>query len=310
MSSTANEASPRPGQQADDGYAAEVRTVWSEFLATLPGAAKVLDIGMGNHVPALIAAGMMSSGDRDWTIDAIDPAGKEEGTLARRNEDLLARVIFHGDATPGALPFEASRFDAVCGHHVLEFADPVPALSEVLRVLKPGGDAQFTLHHAESVLVGSARLSLREADLVFSHTKAFRRLHRLVTMSQITPGTTERATNELRHAIRALKRALPMAEQQGGGRVLKVALDAIQKLLAARREMKPDAAGLQVDRAEAEVRASVRRLNAMVERARTAADMQALEQHAADIGFTQIEWFAQTHAGADIVGWQLLLHRA
>ena len=89
-----------------------------------------------------------------------------------------------------------------------------------------------------------------------------------------------------------------------------VALDAVQKLLVARKELKPAAVGLEVDRAEAEMRASVRRLNDLIGHARTRHDMDGLEREAATAGFSLIECTPQFHAGTNLIGWQLLLHRA
>jgi ubiquinone/menaquinone biosynthesis C-methylase UbiE len=200
-----NASRPPPG---DGGYSGEVRLAWIEFLNTLPPAARILDMSIGNHVPALIAAELAAAPGRDWRIDAIDPAGAEADRQSKHGHPLAERIVFHAGATFARLPFEDASFDAVCGHHAIEFTDTGKALAEVHRVLKPGGDAQFTLHHADSPLLRAARLSQREADLIFAQTKAFRRLHKLVTMSQIIPDTTERATNDVRNAIRTLKRGL------------------------------------------------------------------------------------------------------
>lgn len=306
-SQPASSSDPTRISARDGGYSAEVRASWAEFLNTLPADARILDIGVGNHVPALIAAEMATANVHNWRIDAIDPDGRHADAQSPPGKALAAHIDFHA-ASPIRLPFDDASFDAVCGHHAIEFGDVAAILVAVQRVLRPGGDAQFLLHHADSTLLRSARMSLREADLVFVRTKAFRRVHRLVTMGQIIPGSTERATNEVRMAIRTLKRGLQVAQQQGGGRVLVVALDAIQKLLAARRKLKPDAAGLAVDRAEAELRASVRRMGDLVAHARTDAQMREVQQQAAAAGFTQIECLAQSHAGEPIA-WQLLVHR-
>jgi ubiquinone/menaquinone biosynthesis C-methylase UbiE len=310
---TSSHPAPAPAPERtgarDGGYSGEIRASWAEFLNTLPVNARILDIGLGNHVAALVAAEMATTGTRDWRIDAIDPGGMQADAQSSAGKAVAKRINFHANANLARLPFDNASFDAVCAHHAIEFGDTSAILAEVLRVLKPGGDAQFLLHHADSPLLVGARMSLREADLVFTKTKAFRRVHRLVTMHQIVPNSTEHASNEVRMVIRTLKRGLPVAQQQGGGRVLAIALDGIQKVLAARRELKPDAAGLNVDRAEAELRGSVRRLGELVAQARTDEQMRELEKKAAATGFSQIERVAQLHGGEPIA-WQLLVHRA
>jgi ubiquinone/menaquinone biosynthesis C-methylase UbiE len=305
------ELSPRPYRQPqmiDDPYIQDVRSAWAEFLATLPHDARILDIGINNHVPALVAADMATSRNRAWTIDVIDPAGSDAQRSAY-DQTRIDRITFHKGEDLNRLPFAEGAFDAACGHHTLEFTDTATALGEIRRLLKPGAEAQFLLHHADSPVLASARLSLQEADMVFVRTKAFRRLHRLVSMQQIVPGTTERATEELRAAIRMLKQALEGARARGGGRVLGVALDSIQQLLAARRKHRPEATGLAVDRAELELRASVRRLSDLVMHARDDAAMREIEIHATKAGFDQIERSVHVGRNGQPIAWQLLLHR-
>ncbi|MEZ0472330.1 class I SAM-dependent methyltransferase [Luteimonas salinilitoris] len=293
----------------DGGYDLEVRQAWVEFFSTLADGARILDVGTGNGVVALIASETASATGRHWEIHGTDLAQIDPPRHVPDGARRFAGITFHAGVATERLPFEAQGFDAVSGHYALEYTDTAAALAEIRRVLKPGSEAQFIMHHADSALVHSARLSLRESEFVLKRTKIYRRLHRLVTMEQVTPGTTERVTAELRAAIQALKQALQQARQAGAGQVLSVALDAVQKLLVARREMKPQAAGLEVDRAEAELHASARRLNDLIAHARNETDMAAIEQQAATAGFTRIERLPQFHDGSNLVGWQLLLHR-
>jgi ubiquinone/menaquinone biosynthesis C-methylase UbiE len=294
----------------DGGYDLEVRDAWVEFFSMLPQAARILDVGTGNGVVAMIAAETARSLGRQWEIHGTDLARIDPHRHVSNAGQRLAGITFHPGVASERLPFDAQSFDAVSGHYALEYTDTAAALQEVHRVLKAGADAQFILHHADSALVRSARWSLREADLVFQDTKIYRRLHRLVTMEQAVPGTTERATEELRAAIQTVRQGQLQARQAGAGRVLSVALDAVQKLLTSRKTMKPQAVGLEVDRAEAELRASVRRLNDLVAHARSAQEMDSIEQHAADAGFTAIERVPQFHGGVNLVGWRLELRRA
>jgi len=294
----------------DGGYDFEVRDAWVEFFSMLPSEARILDVGTGNGVVALIAAEMASTQGRNWQIHATDLAQIDPKRHVRDGARRLAGITFHAGVATEHLPFESESFDAVSGHYSLEYTDTAAALAEIHRVLKPASDAQFIVHHADSMLFHSAGHSLRESEIVLAETNVFRRLHRIVTMEQVVPGTTQRATDELRAAIQVLKHELEQARQSGRGHVLSVALDAVQKLLVARKEMKPAAVGLEVDRAEAEMRDSVQRLNDLIGHARTQQDMESIERDAAAAGFSLIERMPLYYARSNLVGWQLLLHRA
>jgi ubiquinone/menaquinone biosynthesis C-methylase UbiE len=294
----------------DGGYDLEVRAAWVEFFSMLPAAARILDVGTGNGVVAQIAAETGASRGAQWQIDATDLARIDPLRHVPDGARRLAGIRFHPGVATEQLPFEDGSFDAVSGHYALEYSDLPAALAEIHRVLKPGGEAQFIMHSSESVLIRSAAQSLREADMVFTETRILRRLHKLVTMQQAAPEPTQRAVTELRSAIHWLKQALQQAAQAGGGRVLSVALDAVQKLLAARKRMRPEEVGLEVDRAEADLRASVRRLNDLVAHARSEEAMQAIERQAAEAGFVAIERVPQFHAGDNLVGWRLEMRRA
>lgn len=295
---------------ADGGYDLEVRDAWVEFFSVLSEGARILDVGTGNGVVALIAAETAAARRLNWEIHATDLAQIDPRRDVPDGERRFAGIVFHAGVPTERLPFEGESFDAVSGHYALEYTETGAALAEIRRVLKPGGDAQFIVHSTDSMLVQSARRSLREAELVLVETKAYRRLHRLVTMEQVTPAAIQSATTELRAAIHIIKQALEHTRQAGDGRVLSVALDAMQKLLAARTQMNPHAVGLEVDRAEAELRASVRRLKDLIEHACTTEAMGRIEKQAAAAGFSLIERMPLFHAGSNLVGWQLLLHRA
>ena len=293
----------------DGGVDLEARASWVEFFSMLPDHARILDVGTGNGVVALIAAETAAERGLNWDIHGADLARINPQRHVADGARRLAGIRFHAGVATERLPFEAGSFDAVSGNFALEYTDVARALAEIHRVLKPGGNVQFVLHHPDSMFVRGALTSSAEADLVFTETKAYRRLHRLVTMDQATPGTTQRADEDLRAAIQTLKKGLEDARKHGAGWILSAALDGIKKLLEARRQMKPQDVGLEVDRAEAELRASVRGLNDLIEHARTPQQMDEIERAATTAGFSLIERSLQHYAGTNLVGWQLQLHR-
>lgn len=292
----------------DGSYDLEVRQAWVEFFSTLRDGARILDVGTGNGVVALIASETSALLGRNWQIDATDLAQIHPLRDVPGGDRRLAGISFHGGVATERLPFEAESFDAVSGHYALEYGDVPAALAEVFRVLKPGGDAQFILHNSESVLIRSARWSLQESDFLFKENKVFRRLHHLLTLENASRDVLLRATAEVRLAIQSLKDALQRAQQVGAGHVLSVALDATQKLLVARKDNAP-AIGPEIERVESDIRDSARRLNDLVASARSDEAMAQIEKDAAVAGFTQIERVPQYYSGNNLVGWQLLLHR-
>lgn len=294
----------------DGGYDLEVRDAWVDFFSLLPNGARILDVGTGNGVVAMIAAETARARGLTWEIHATDLARIDPLRDVPDGAKRLAGITFHAGVATEHLPFEPESLDAVSGHYALEYTDIAAALAAIHRALKPGGSAQFIIHHADSVLLQSAGLTLRESDMALVETEVFRRLHRLVTMDRIVPGETDAATEELRAAIRTLKQRMEQSRITGTGHVLDVVLDAIQKLLVARKEMSPAAVGLEVDRAESEMQGSVDRLNDLIRHARSQQDMEALEREAAVAGFSLVEYFPLYHAGSNLLGWQLLLHRA
>jgi ubiquinone/menaquinone biosynthesis C-methylase UbiE len=296
----------------DGGYDREVREAWVEFFSALRDGAHVLDIGTGNGVVALIAADTAAANGRTFQIHGTDLARIDPVRHVEDGARRFSGISFYPGVATEALPFDAASFDAVSGHYALEYAEPVAALAAIHRVLKPGGVAQFVMHHARSALIRSAHLSLREANWLFSEAKVYRKLHKVVMMEQTAGKLTQPAAiaaNELRATIQALKQSIEPARRTGGGRVLSVALDAVQKLLTLRQRVAPETAGLEVDRAEQELRASVRRLNDLVGHARSDEDMARLEALATEAGFEVVERALQMHAGNNLVGWRLRLRK-
>jgi len=108
----------------------------------------VLDIGCGTGVDSLVAAHLVGPTGKvvglDLTAEMINRARMHLSQVG------LANVVFQvGEAE--SLPFEDNEFEVIISNGVLNLVvDKVKALSEVFRVLKPGG----RLLLADQVLVG------------------------------------------------------------------------------------------------------------------------------------------------------------
>lgn len=144
---------------------------WAHFapleVVTTPGAARlvrhagvkqgmrVLDVGCGTGVAALTAA---RTGAHVTGID-LTPELLER---ARENSRIAGLAVewLEGDAEE--LPFEDAHFDVVLSQFAHMFAPrPKVAISEMLRVLKPGGTIAFSTWPPELLIGMSMALSVR-----------------------------------------------------------------------------------------------------------------------------------------------------
>ncbi len=99
-------------------------------MAGLHAGMEVLDVGCGT---GFLSEGILEVTPSVWGLD-ITP---EQLRRARRK---LSIPLVRGDAEN--LPFRAERFDAVLSSGSIEYwPDPVRALREMVRVLRPGGVA-------------------------------------------------------------------------------------------------------------------------------------------------------------------------
>lgn len=131
-------------EEVSRGYEQHIARLTAQSVnAVLDAAAvgknsRVLDVCCG---PGVLSAAAISRDAQavgiDFSADAID--------IARSN---VMNAEFHeGDAL--SLPFESDSFDAVvCGFGIIHVPDPETALSEMHRVLKPGGQVAMSVWEA------------------------------------------------------------------------------------------------------------------------------------------------------------------
>jgi ubiquinone/menaquinone biosynthesis C-methylase UbiE len=105
-----------------------------------PACGRILELGFGTglnlaHYPPTVKA-----------IVAVDP-NPGMATIARRRMDELGITVTHHQISAESLPFDPGSFDSVVSTLTLcSIPDVDAALSEVRRVLKPGGQFLFFEH--------------------------------------------------------------------------------------------------------------------------------------------------------------------
>ena len=120
---------------ADAEYTEQILPLAAEHLR---GASLVLDVGTGEGQVARLAANIVTRG-----VVGVDPSSAQLAVARRRNGGPS-----YARAAATSLPFPAGMFDAVVACLVFEHIDDADAaLSEVGRVLRPGGRFLFFLNH-------------------------------------------------------------------------------------------------------------------------------------------------------------------
>jgi SAM-dependent methyltransferase len=236
------------------GYTLEMREVWLAFFSNLPDGAKVLDVGTGNGIIALFAKEAAGAVGRHYEIHGTDLAQIDpvrdvrDGACAVHRDPLPPRVPTE------RLPFGPGTFVAVSGHYALEYTQFDASLLEIFRVLKPGGRAQFIVHHAGSVLVRNAHESLRQSDLVLNDTKVFRKLRRHLEAERRSAAAARATWQQLVEAVTLLRRT---AAQVRPALTLDITVDAVGKTPRPARGATSGRAGAR-DRPRGERRAGIR----------------------------------------------------
>ena len=123
------------------GYEKHIASVTSQSVEAVMDAAKVTQ---GMHVldvccgPGMLAAAAMARGAQSCGVDFSKAAIKIASTNA-------PGATFH-ECDAQSLPFSDNTFDAVtCGFGIIHIPEPDKALTEMHRVLKPGGHVAISL---------------------------------------------------------------------------------------------------------------------------------------------------------------------
>lgn len=149
-----------PAKSRDD--AEPIRVAWRDFANALPHKAVILDLATGNGV---VPRTLLDTRE-DLKVVAVDKARIDPRHFLS-DPGVLEYVEFRADIDICALPFDARRFDAVASQFGIEYAPADEAITEAVRVAKPGAHLQFIMHHADSEIVAPVKDKRREmADLL------------------------------------------------------------------------------------------------------------------------------------------------
>ena len=135
----------------DARYSGAIGDFWDTFFADLAQEERVLDLATGNG--ALPQRLWEREGTTEGLrIDAVDLAALAPPWY---RPDVHRGITFRSGVAMEALPYPDGTFDRVTSQFGLEYARRPEALSECVRVSRPGGSLAFVLQ----VLVGGAEFA-------------------------------------------------------------------------------------------------------------------------------------------------------
>lgn len=123
-----------------------IEPVWHEFTDSLTNGSRILDLATGNGVVALVCMERARTRRQDLRIDAVDAADIRPPNIPADQEKNGPQVRFQGGVWLEDLPFGDGEFDAAMSQYGFEYANEVQAVSEIARVLAPGGRLRLVLH--------------------------------------------------------------------------------------------------------------------------------------------------------------------
>jgi len=139
-----------------------LESLWQRLFESIGKGARVLDVGTGGGDVAILMARHSLAGDLDWDVTGVDAAEihPPEGLPPTVRDQLT----FLQETRAEKLPFDDDSFDLITSQFAVEYADLNSALSECLRILKPGAGLALLAHCEGSGLVRGSRTTVGVLD--------------------------------------------------------------------------------------------------------------------------------------------------
>jgi len=121
-------------------------SLWGEFVDGLADGSRILDLATGNGVVALNCKSRARTRKMCLQVDAVDAADINPKICVKDQGQLYREVSFFGGIQLENLPFGDHCFAGVVSQFGFEYADEQQAVSEISRVLAPGGQLRLIIH--------------------------------------------------------------------------------------------------------------------------------------------------------------------
>lgn len=289
----------RGGQAAFDAG-----PVWRPFFETFGKGARLIDLATGGGQVAGHARTVSESQAKAFEIIGVDLADLDAGaTEPGQGVRLVGSVMLE------KLPFPAAHFDGASSQFGIEYSDHRPALSELSRVLRPGGRALMLIHHARSAITRSTSAQTAAYDKVLGDGAAIRQARRAFTAHQ--KGLPAPATRAAEDAFReSVKRAAARLEPSPAFESARYLVDYLADLGARIAAYDPASALARLDAFEFGNASWRQRHRSQLAAAMDPAALDIFLQRATRAGLTPDERAELHNDRGDLIAWRIALSKA
>lgn len=173
-------------QEAHSGgtapYGAVLESLWQRLFESTGKRARVLDVGTGSGDVAILMARHSVAAELEWEITGVDAA--EIHPPPALPSAIREQLTLLPETRAEKLPFDDASFDLITSQFAVEYADLNSALSECLRVLKPGAEMGVMAHCEDSGLVRGSRATIAVLDQALDEGGVFDRVEKLIQKVQ------------------------------------------------------------------------------------------------------------------------------
>ncbi len=283
---------------ASDSDRAAINAKWQAFLAELPQSAAILDVATGNGSLAVLAA----LSDKKFAVTGTDIASIDPAIYVSKDSHALKNITFIGGCPSEELPFNEAEFTAVISQYGFEYADRNIALSEMARVLKPGGRLMLLTHHRDSEVVKPNTAQIEQITELTERADIFDRARKIIQTTPIS--TAAMRTQQMQGLDAAGQMVLKRFADQTKVRILQEVFAGIGKIISLPPQVTVAEKIHYLDDMLKRLKAEGIRLQGLSDAAMDEGDVEALKQAAVNMGLSDFS-FSSATVGADkaLVGW-------
>lgn len=278
-------------------------SAWASFYAAFQDGGRVIDLATGGGQVARLGHAAAEAAGRSLEIVGVDYAdlGPSEGEVA-------PGLRLMGNVPLERLPFPDGFFDGATSQFGIEYADTRSAVSEVARVLKPGGRARFLMHHVDSAVSRSTAAQAAAHDRAMPDDSLIQKARRAFTahLKRLPPATIRAAEDGFREA---LGRAVERLEASDAFEPVRYHLDYLSDLGRGFSRYEPKSALARLDVFEAGVAAWRHRHRNQMKVALDQGGLDSFLHRAAGKGLRTLEAAAEQDSRGALVAWRVDLQR-